>query len=865
MSPQQSIAHYRIVSKLGEGGMGEVWRATDTKLNRDVAIKVLPETLAQDPDRMARFQREAQVLASLNHPNIATIHGVEERALVMELVEGMTLAERIAQSPIPVDEALPIAKQIAEALEYAHDKNIIHRDLKPTNIKITPDGRVKVLDFGLAKALSPEATAPDAAISPTLTMRSTQMGVILGTAAYMSPEQARGQVVDRRADIWAFGVVLYEMLTGRALFAGPTTSDTLAAVLKTEPDLAAVPAELWPVVERCLRKDPRRRWQAIGDVRVALEEGAPAAPQTPPAFRSKAPWVWLTAAMMIAAVAAPLLVWRAMRAPEALSMRLTVDLGPDALVGANTTAVISPDGTRLVYPVRGPGGARVLATRLLDQTQVTLLPGTENAVNPFFSPDGREIGFFAIGSLKRVPVQGGNPVTICPAPREYGASWGDDGIIVLGRELMSPLFKVSADGGNSQPATKLASGEVTQRWPQILPGNETVLFTGSPSLVDYESSNIEAASLKTGETRILVRGGYYGRYLASGHLLFVRHGVLYAVAFSPARLEVQGRPVAVADDVADNAIEGGGQFDFSRNGTLVYTAGRGIPQKWPIVWMDSTGSFKPLLPATRSYLGTRFTPDGRRLAFFERSGHGFFVYDLERETTMQLSANSSTPGEIVWASDGRHIVFAAHAGNVWHLMWARSDGAEEAQTLLVSPASIVPWSITADGKHLAYFEFATDTMNDLWTVPLDASDPAHPKIGKPEIFLRTPANEVVPTFSPDGRWVAYRSNESGIDEVYVRPFPAGSGGKWPISSGGGLYGEWSPNGRELFYETADNRIMVRDYTVDGNAFVPGKPRLWTERRIFFPGLRNLALHPDGKRFAVFPLPEDAGGEKSRCA
>jgi serine/threonine-protein kinase len=843
--------------------MGEVWRATDTKLGRDVAIKILPEVFAHDADRMARFEREAKVLASLNHPNIAAIYGVEERALVMELVEGPTLADRIAQGQMPLDEALPVAKQIAEALEYAHERGVIHRDLKPANIKVTPEGKVKVLDFGLAKAMSTETVAADQIASPTLTMRATVAGTIVGTAAYMAPEQARGQAVDRRADIWAFGVLLYEMLTARGLFAGPTMSDTLAAVLKTEPDVGEVPAGLRPIVERCLRKDPRRRWQSIGDVRVALEEGVPTAPPTPPVVRThggRLPWAVAAVLAIVAALQlwAP---WREAGSPARLAVRLNVDLGPDALVGTNLTTAISPDGTRLVFPVRAPGGQPILATRLLEQTKITLLTGTESATNPFFSPDGRDVGFFAGGSLKKVSVDGGNPVTICPAPRDYGGWWGDDGIIVMARDLMSPLHKVSADGGTSQEATKLANGEVTQRWPQILPGNETVLFTGAATLADYESSNIEAASLKNGESRVLVRGAYFGRYVPSGHLLFVRQGVLYALGFNLERLEVRGRPVPVADDVASNATEGGGQWDVSRNGTLIYTVGKGVAQNWSMVLLDSSGNIKPLPVAAGPHLGPRFSPDGRRLVFFDSNGRGVFIYDLQRDTTIQLSANSKYSTEAVWAPDGSHIIFATRAEDRWTLLWVRTDGAEEPLKLLESPQYLVPWSITRDGKRLAYFEISSNTLNDLWTVSLDTSDPAHPKVGKPEIFLQTPANEVVPSFSPDGRWVAYRSNESGIDEIYVRPFPPGSGGKWPISTGGGLYGEWSKNGHELFYETADNRIMVVDYTANGSAFVPGKPRLWTSRRIFFPGLHNLDLQPDGKRFVVFAMPEDSGEKR----
>jgi serine/threonine-protein kinase len=434
MSPQQTIAHYRIAAKLGAGGMGEVWRATDTKLGREVAIKVLPEVFATDPERLARFQREARVLASLNHPNIAAIHGVEERALVLELVEGPTLAERIAQGPIPVEEALTLAGQIAEALEYAHERGVVHRDLKPANIKITPDGRVKVLDFGLAKAMAGETAPSDPADSPTLTMRATLAGVILGTAAYMSPEQARGQEVDARADIWAFGVVLCEMLAGRPLFAGPTVSDTVATVLKSEPDLSAIPAQLRPAIERCLRKDPRRRWRAIGDVRMALEEGPGGAPATaaPTSARTRT-LLWGVAAVLGAVLlVAGGLLWRTTRPPDRPLMRFNVDLGPDALTGLNLTVAISPDGRRLVYPVRGPDGKPQLAIRPLDQTQPTLIPGTEGGEYPFFSPDSQWIGFNSGGVIRRVALQAGTPMvaqgTSGSAP--LGAAWGEDGSIV---------------------------------------------------------------------------------------------------------------------------------------------------------------------------------------------------------------------------------------------------------------------------------------------------------------------------------------------------------------------------------------------------------------------------------------------------
>src|SRR5690349_3315750 len=415
MNPQQSIAHYRIVSKLGEGGMGEVWRATDTKLNRDVAIKTLPQSFAVDPDRLVRFTREAQVLAALNHPNIGAIYGVEERALVMELVEGPSLADRIAQRPIALEEALPMLKQIAEALEYAHERGIVHRDLKPANIKITPEGRVKVLDFGLAKAISNEAPAADPASSPTLTMRSTVLGVIMGTAAYMSPEQAKGKPVDRRADIWAFGVVLMEMLTGRPLYTGETVSEILAAVIRDQPDIgrlpARTPAAIRSLAQRCLDKDPQQRLRDIGEARIAIGRtlaGEPtgAEPPAPTSRTRPVPWALAAVSVLVSAGLA-VLYWRAARPVERPLVRLSVDLGPDAVAGPRSTAAISPDGRRLAFVARDAGGKELLATRLLDQPKPVLLPGTEGARDPFFSPEGDWIGFFASGKLKKISVHGG--------------------------------------------------------------------------------------------------------------------------------------------------------------------------------------------------------------------------------------------------------------------------------------------------------------------------------------------------------------------------------------------------------------------------------------------------------------------------
>jgi hypothetical protein len=872
MSPQSTIAHYRIISKLGQGGMGEVWRATDTKLNREVAIKILPDVFAQDADRMARFSREAQVLASLNHPHIAALYGLEERALVMELVPGPTLAERISQGPIPLDEALSFAKQIAEALEYAHERGVVHRDLKPANIKITPEGVVKVLDFGLAKVADPIAPPADAANSPTLTIRASEVGMIMGTAAYMSPEQASGKVADRRADIWSFGVVWWEMLAGHSLFEGETVSHTLADVLRGPIDMRKLPAGTPPAIRellrRCLDRDVKNRLRDIGEARVAIDQylARPVEEHVPARRAALLPWATAAVLAVIAGVALWAL-WRAPRSgPEGAPLpltRLSVDLGPDALTGFNLTAVISPDGRRLVYPARAANGKQQLATRLLDQAQASLLPGTENGSDPFFSPDSQWIGFFATGKLKKISALGGTPVTLCDAPFTHGASWGDDGTIIGSLNLQSPLSRVPAAGGRPQSVSRLGKGEFAHFWPQILPGGQALLFTASLGF-GMENNSVAAISLPSGVTKTLIAGGYFGLYMPSsgtrGYLVYLHQSVLWAVAFDPVRLEPQGTPVPMVDDLAASP-QGGGQFTFSAapsgHGTLVYLEGKGAAQNWPVMWLDSSGNMQPLITTPGLYGLPRFSPDGRRLALTMTTSGGtdIYVYELGRETIMRLTFGGHSQGA-VWTPDGKHVAFRS-IGSDSGIGWIRSDGSGEPLQILAAPDNTNPWSFSPEGQRLAYHQTNSGTGLDLLTLPLDTSDPDHPKAGKPEPFLATPSDELVPMFSPDGRWIAYRSNESGTNEIYVRSFPAGRGGKWQISTGGGVYEMWSNNGRELFYETEDHRIMVVDYTVSADSFLPGKPRLWSEKQIFYAGGSNLALAPDGKRFAVFPMPEAA--------
>jgi serine/threonine-protein kinase len=679
----------------------------------------------------------------------------------------------------------------------------------------------------------------------------------------MSPEQARGKPVDNRADIWAFGCVLYEILTGRPAFSGETITDVLAAVMKTEPDWNAVPQKMRRLLVSCLQKDPKHRLQAIGDYRLLLEDTlSPTAPSWSQLGR-----VAGIAAGLLAILAATMAVgwWRAMRPVDRPLIRLNVDLGPDAMVGLNTTVAISPDGTRIVFPARGPGGKQQLATRLLDQAQATLLASTDNGSDPFFSHDGQWIGFFAAGQLKKISVQGGAPVTLCTASTEQGASWGEDGNIILAMSNIGGLSRVSGNGGTPQPLTKLANGEATQRWPQILPGGQAVLFTGSSSANALDGATIEAVQLKTGERKILHRGGYFGRYLPSGHLVYMHQGTLFGVPFDAIRLELRGMPTPLIEDVAGNANMGRGQFDSARAlsgpGTFVYLAGKGVSQSWPVVWLDSSGKTQPLLTTPGVYNYPRFSPDGQHLALIAITGNSndVFVYDIQRETMRRLTftGQSSQP---VFSPDGKHIAFRSISSAGISLSWVRADGAGETQQLLKSSNNVFAYSFSPDGRRLAYNETNPDTGQDIWTLPLDLSDPDHPKPGKPELFLRTPTNELLPAFSPDGRWIAYRSDELETSEIFVRPYP-GPGGKTQISTGGGLYAIWSSSGRELFFETPDNRIMVVDYTANGDSFIPGKPRLWSDKQIFYPGVVNLTLAPDGKRFAVFPMPEAMGGEK----
>jgi serine/threonine-protein kinase len=884
LAPGTRLGSYEVLAPIGAGGMGEVYRARDTRLGREVAIKVLPEAFASDRDRMVRFEREAHVLASLNHPHIASIYGLEEsdtsRALVLELVEGPTLQERIASGALPLQEALEVAKQIAEALEYAHEHGIVHRDLKPANVKLTKEGAVKVLDFGLAKALSDDPLSPEVSNSPTLSAVATRAGIILGTAAYMSPEQAKGKTADRRSDIWSFGVVLYEMLTGCRLYTSDTAAETLALVLTREPDLGALPenapSRVRELLRRSLTKDSKRRLRDIGEARIAIEDALagraePVAAERravgEPSWRRTLPWAVAGAL----ALALALVMWASWRpAPEpATPVRLSVELGADASLAAGfgPAAVLSPDGKLLAFTARRAAGERPqLYVRRLEQLQASPLAGTDDARNPFFSPDSQGLGFFAEGKLKRVAVTSGAAVTLCEAPDDRGGTWNEDGTILFAPRSGGGLSRVSSAGGTPEVLTTpdQVAGAFSDRWPQALPGGKAVLFTDGVA-GGFEDGNIVVQSLPKGPRKVLQRGGYHGRYLPSGHIVYIDEGTLFAAAFDLGRLELTGPPAPVLEGVTANAATAAAQLAFSDRGTLVFLPGPSTAAGVPIQWMDKDGKTEPLRATAGDYNSIRFSPDGQRLALDLRTGRerDVWVYEWGRDMMSRLTFDPGEDLRPVWTADGRRIAFASTRADkaTANLYWQRADGTGEAQRLTESKNPQSPASWHPSGKFLAFGEASPQTNRDIWILPMEGDEAAGWKPGKPIAFLSSPFVEVEAAFSPDGSWLAYRSDESGRFEVYVRPFP-GPGGKWQVSTGGASHPTWSRNRKELFYRTLELTLMVTPYTVEGDSFRAERPRQWS------PGLapargvnRTFDLHPDGQRFAVLKGEERQAEER----
>ena len=845
-SAGDKLGPYEIVAPIGSGGMGEVYRASDTRLSREVAIKVSAERFSE------RFEREARAIAALNHPNICTLHDVGPNYLVMELVEGETLAERIARGPIPLEEALPIARQIIDALDAAHEKGIVHRDLKPGNVKVTPGGVVKVLDFGLAKVGGALVAAPSDN-SPTLTVAAaqTQAGVILGTAAYMAPEQAKGKPVDKRADIWAFGVVLCEMLRGKKLFDGETVSETLAGVLKEQPDLSGIPARVRPLLERCLEKEPKKRLRDIGDAMVLIAEPAAASAARP----SRLAWLAAGLLFVIAAAAAPFAIIHFREKPPVVQPYRFQVLAPEK-VKFDIYAALSPDGRRLAFTATGPdqGGLRIWV-RDMDTLEARPLPGTESAGSVIWSPDSRYIAFGVGQQLKKIAVDGGPPQTLCDSATAIGSgAWSKNGVILFGGRGEGAIQQVSEAGGVPHPVTDLL-GTTFHAFPSLLPDGRHFLYLGSSLNPGIYVGSLDAKPNEQ-PTQQLIASSYGAVYAPvpgkdAGYVLFLRDRTLMAQPFAAHKLALAGEAVPIAEDVSTVNVYGA--FSASANGTLVYRAGATGLVRY--TWFDRDGKIVNAVGEPGSYSTPVISPDSTRAAM--ASNGDIWVFDFARGVNTRLTFNTANEGSPVWSPDGSRIIFRSNRNGKFDLYEKAANGAGDETLLLASDQEKLPTAWSRDGRFLLYMSTDPKTRDDIWLLPLDGDR-------KPVPWLRTEFQEGFANFSPDGRRIAYISTESGRSEVYVRPFtPPGANaaateGKWQVSKDGVLVGEvshlrWRDDGKELFFRGLNGVPMAADVTV-GSTFQSGIPHI----AINLPLSSNFYdIAGDGKRFLV-AAPQNAG-------
>ena len=876
------LGPYEITAKLGEGGMGEVYRATDTKLDRQVAIKVLPAAFTEDKERLARFEREAKLLAQLNHPNIAQIYGMEAsgeaHALVMELVEGPTLADRLAQGALPLDEASSLAKQIAEALEEAHEKGIVHRDLKPQNVKASIEGRAKVLDFGLAKAMEPAgalsgASAADVARSPTMMQsptltgaHGTRLGVILGTAAYMAPEQARGGTVDRRADIWAFGVVLFEMLSGRRLFEGETVSDTLAEVLKGEIDFGrlpkSTPAAVRDLLRRCLERNPRNRLRDIGDARIALDEAmqrpdraAPGAlPPAAPAGASRRRLLatlggglaGLALGLLLATLAGSL---RDPAGEPGAASVVRSELAPppgtafDLRTRGPGPAALSPDGRFVAFGAQAADSATLLYVRALADGRVTVYPGSEGAQFPFWSPDGRWIAFFSRvdGMLKKVPAAGGTPLSICRSLNGKGGSWGRDDVIVMAPTSGAALHRVSAAGGEPVPVTELAPPYNSHRHPRFLPDGRRFLFLARSSR--SEQSTVLLGSLDGAPPREVIRSTTQAE-VASGHLLFARDAVLLAQPFDLERGVVTGAAQPIADGVMELRGAAYAAFSASATGRLVLHSGESQALV-PLELRDRGGRRVGSIGTPGIYRAPSFSPDGRWVATsgstqLRDDNSDVWIFDRRSPTVLHLNVGPEEEAETIWAADGRSIFFGSNPKGPHDVFRKSLDGAASAELVYEAAEMQMPTGVSPDGS-LLFVESLTG--DGAVTEVLDLGS------GQTRLLREGRFDDSRAVPSPDGRWLAFVSNESGRPEVYVAPFP-GLGRTWPVSTGGGRYPVWRADGRELVYASLDGRFVAVPARAEGDTFHLGAPDELFRSAPPTRDYRDWGMSPDGQLFAI---------------
>ena len=879
------IGPFEIVEWIGAGGMGEVYRARDTRLGREVAIKLIAQRFAGDGARVHRFEQEACAAGQLDHPNVLSVHdvGVHDSTpyLVSELLAGESLRVRLRRGALAPRRAIDYARQTAEGLAAAHAKGIVHRDLKPDNLFVTSDDRVKILDFGLAKLTQPNDHAVPSGVD-------TEIGAVLGTTDYMSPEQVRGEPVDVRTDIFSLGIILHEMLTGRAPFTRATAPDTMAAILKDD-SAAALPRELPPALERivgrCLEKTRDARFQSARDLAFGLDVLS-RTDLAAPVRRYRFEWIraralpWAIVAGLAAALAGALVAsspWRSIRSPRPL--RLSVDLGGDAPLGLlsaqfGNAVAIAPDGSTIAFVgQRNADAPPQLYVRRLDEARATLLPGTDGANAPFFSPDGAWLGFDTGLELKKVSVTGGAPILLAPALSLRGAAWKPDGSMVFspGQRPGTRLMFLPAAGGAPTPLTTLAEGEAIHAWPQVLPGGNAVLYTSSRVTSAFNDANIVVQTMPTGTPKVVQHGGYHGVYVPSGHILYVHDGALLAMPFDVDRLEATGPAVRVLDGLGSNGITGGAQFSVSDNGTLVYRAGPRTGGGAPIDLVDRQGTAGRLRTTLANWFTPALSADGRRLAIGIREGPSetgdIWVHQTGQEKLMRLTSDPGVDVNPVWTPDGRRITFASDRGDparTQNLFWQLANGSGGAERLTTSVNEQQPGSWHPSGRFLAFDELHADTMRDVMILPMEGDDASGWKPGVPTVFVRGPQMDWDPRFSPDGHWLAYGSSESGRTEVYVRPFP-GPGPAVKVSAAGGEFPTWSTTRREIVYGQ-EGQVMIAPYGVQGARFTVETPRPWPGARYQTRGRnRMFDLHPDGDHVVLALAAALAGSETTASA